>query len=212
MSDAPVDRVAAYYARKLAEHGPTPAGVDWSSPASQQLRFERLVDICDRSVPFTVLDYGCGYGALADVFEPVETMRSYTGYDVSRDMIDAARARVPGAGRFRFTDCRAELQAADYTLASGIFNVKLDVPDDRWRAYVWDTLDDLASLTRRGFAFNALTSHADAERRRSDLFYLDPAVMFECCRQRYSRFVSLLHDYPLWEFTILVRWGDAARG
>jgi SAM-dependent methyltransferase len=211
MSDALIDRVVAYYEGRLAQHGATPAGVDWSSGISQQLRFDRLLHVCDRSGPFTVLDYGCGYGALADVLDPVDMMRSYTGYDRSPDMIAAASARMPATGRFRFTGSRSELEPADYTLASGIFNVKLDVPEDRWLAYVWDTLDDIASLSRRGFAFNALTSHSEAHRRRTDLFYADPAAVFETCIRRYSRFVSLLHDYPLWEFTILVQRSDGAR-
>jgi hypothetical protein len=40
---------------------------------------------------------------------------------------------------------------------------------------------------------------------RPDLFYADPAEVFEYCRKRYSRSVALLHDYPLYEFCILVR-------
>jgi hypothetical protein len=40
---------------------------------------------------------------------------------------------------------------------------------------------------------------------RADLYYADPLFFFEHCRQRFSRRVALLHDYPLYEFTILVR-------
>ena len=39
MNDAALSDVAAYYGRKLAAHGPAPAGVDWNSAASQVLRF-----------------------------------------------------------------------------------------------------------------------------------------------------------------------------
>jgi hypothetical protein len=52
---------------------------------------------------------------------------------------------------------------------------------------------------------NALTAHNDVDKRRANLFYADPAEWFEHCRRSYSRHVSLLHDYPLYEFTILVR-------
>ncbi len=58
--------VAGYYSRALAAPGPTPRGVDWSSRASQELRFATLLDGIDwREVP-SVLDYGCGWGALAE--------------------------------------------------------------------------------------------------------------------------------------------------
>jgi hypothetical protein len=61
------------------------------------------------------------------------------------------------------------------------------------------------SLSRAGFAFNALTKYSDAEFMRPDLYYADPLFLFDHCKCRYSKFVALLHDYPLYEFTILVR-------
>jgi hypothetical protein len=40
---------------------------------------------------------------------------------------------------------------------------------------------------------------------RADLFYADPCVYFDLCKRRYSRQVALLHDYGLYEFTLIVR-------
>jgi hypothetical protein len=71
------------------------------------------------------------------------------------------------------------------------------------------TISDLASLGSRGFAFNALTTYSDADRQRPDLYYADPLVCFDHCRRTFSRFVTLLHDYPLYEFTMLVRFQAA---
>jgi hypothetical protein len=70
---------------------------------------------------------------------------------------------------------------------------------------VRETIADLAALGTRGFAFNALTLYSDVEKRRPDLHYADPLELFDHCKRTYSRFVTLLHDYPLYEFTILVR-------
>ena len=67
------------------------------------------------------------------------------------------------------------------------------------------TIDRLAALATKGFAFNALTSYSDADRRRDDLHYADPLHWFDYCKRSHSRFVTLLHDYPLYEFTLLVR-------
>jgi hypothetical protein len=58
---------------------------------------------------------------------------------------------------------------------------------------------------RKGFAFNCLTSYSDPERMRDDLYYGDPCYYFDLCKRLYSPQVSLLHDYGLWEFTIIVR-------
>ena len=56
-----------------------------------------------------------------------------------------------------------------------------------------------------GFAFNCLTSYSDAHKMRDYLYYADPCALFDLCKRRYSRYVALLHDYKLYEFTILVR-------
>ena len=56
-----------------------------------------------------------------------------------------------------------------------------------------------------GFGFNVLTLYSDADKRRADLYYADPLELFTHCRLTFSRFVTLLHDYPLYEFTLLVR-------
>ncbi|MFX7953370.1 class I SAM-dependent methyltransferase, partial [Acinetobacter baumannii] len=56
-----------------------------------------------------------------------------------------------------------------------------------------------------GFSFNCLTSYSDEDRKRDYLYYADPCQLFDLCKRRYSRQVALLHDYGLYEFTILVR-------
>jgi hypothetical protein len=100
---------------------------------------------------------------------------------------------------------RAELREADYTLASGIFNVRLSTAEGEWKNYMLEVIDTMNSLSRSGFAFNALTKYSDAEFMRADLYYADPLFLFDHCKTKYSKFVTLLHDYPLYEFTILVR-------
>jgi hypothetical protein len=40
---------------------------------------------------------------------------------------------------------------------------------------------------------------------RPDLYYGDPCALFDHCKRRYARNVAVLHDYGLYEFTILVR-------
>lgn len=198
-------RVREYYDGKLSAHGATPAGVDWNSRESQELRFEQLARLWERDPGASVVDYGCGYGAMATWLRARGHRGHYTGFDVSTMMADAARRETAGLDCCRVTTLRAELETADYAIASGIFNVKLDTPHSEWHAYMLETIDDLVSLGRRGCAFNALTLYSDPDRRRADLYYADPLELFEVCRRRYSRFVSLLHDYPLYEFTLIVR-------
>jgi len=200
-----IQQVRQYYEGKLADHGPTARGVDWNSEESQLLRFRELARLFAADRDADVLDYGCGYGAMAAYLRQNGHSGPYVGYDVSERMIESARERYGGLPRSRFTADGAALEPAGYTVASGIFNVKQSATAEEWRAYMFQTIDDLRRLSTRGFAFNALTSYADAERKREDLYYADPLELFDHCKRHVSRFVSLLHDTPLYEFTLIVR-------
>jgi hypothetical protein len=150
-------------------------------------------------------DFGCGYGALLDYLRARGRDWDYRGFVVSAEMIEAASARHGNTARASFTSQSDGLKPADYTVASGIFNVKQSEPQDLWREYVDDTLQTLDGLSVRGFAFNMLSTYSDVEKRRDGLFYEDPLRMFDHCKRRFSRQVALLHDYPLYEFTVIVR-------
>jgi SAM-dependent methyltransferase len=200
-----LERVAHYYGERLRAFGTTPRGVDWNSADSQALRFGRLLQVVEHDGEVSVNDYGCGYGALVDYLDAMGRRLTYCGFDISEPMVGAARARHAASAWCSFVDDPARLLPADYTLASGIFNVKLDHPVDLWREYVLQTLATLETLSRRGFAFNMLSTYSDLDKRRADLFYADPLQMFDVCKRRFSPRVSLLHDYPLYEFTVIVR-------
>lgn len=195
--------VRQYYEGTLARHGPTPRGADWNSAESQMLRFQQLARIVDDPAA-SVLDYGCGYGALCGYLRGIGHTGDYVGFDVSDRMRAAGEATNAGRG-CRYTSDARSLEAADYVLASGVFNVKLQTSDAEWNTYMRDIVRDMTRLARRGLAFNALTTYSDPERRRDDLYYADPLEFFNFCKQELSRHVALLHDYPLYEFTILVR-------
>jgi hypothetical protein len=96
-------------------------------------------------------------------------------------------------------------QTLDFAVASGIFNVKGAVADERWAAYVHATIELLARAGRRGFAFNLLSLASDPDRRRGDLYYADAGELLNHCLARFGRHVVLLHDYGLYEFTVIVR-------
>ena len=199
------EQARAYYEARLRAHGATPAGMDWNSQASQELRFGQLARLWEGDAEASIVDYGCGYAALASYLRDRGHRGQYLGYDVSAAMIDAAGAHVGSLGGCQVTSQRDALRPLDYAVASGVLNVKQQAGEAEWAAYVRATIADLAALGTRGFAFNALTLYSDADKRRPDLYYADPLELFDHCKRTYSRFVTLLHDYPLYEFTILVR-------
>jgi SAM-dependent methyltransferase len=203
-TDALVGDVREYYEASLAAHGPTPQGVDWNSAESQTLRFRQLARLFEDDLAATVLDYGCGYGALAAYLRQAGHVGDYVGFDVSERMV-AAAVRTHSLASCRYTTDAASIEPSDYVVASGLFNVKLHAPVDQWRLYMQDTVQTMRSLARRGLAFNVLTAYSDADRQRRNLYYADPCDVFDFCKRQISPSVALLHDYPLYEFTVLVR-------
>lgn len=198
--------VDAYYTDKVKTHGATPRGVDWNSVESQHLRFQQLSGLLPAS-GFSVCDYGCGYGSYFDHLAKDRNDFRYVGVDVSAEMVRHARELHAGVANATF-ECAQVPAQADHVVASGIFNVRQQAGDAEWLDYILGTIDAMAAASRKGFAFNCLTSYSDADRMREDLYYADPKRLFDHC-MRISRHVTLLHGYGLYEFTILVRKEDA---
>jgi SAM-dependent methyltransferase len=207
--DAILQSVCDYYNEKITVHGPTHRGVDWNSPESQELRFRQLLKVTANVASYSILDYGCGYGALLEYISRDQLYVAkdcrYLGFDVSLAMIEAAkrRHRENSFASFR-TDLESTLKC-DFAVASGIFNVKGDTHENDWHDYVWDTIRQIDELSEHGFAFNMLTSYADVEYMQEHLYYANPGYWFDKCMTHYSRQVALCHDYGLYEFTIVVQ-------
>src|SRR5690348_15452700 len=97
-------RVRDYYSGTLHRHGPTPLGVDWPNVLQQYLRFVQLLKLCRFEEPFSLNDFGCGYGALLEfmAMRHGDADVTYRGIDISPAMVDAARVRWAGNSRAEF--------------------------------------------------------------------------------------------------------------
>ncbi len=197
--------VAAYYSNKFNEYGETPRGVDWNGKESQYLRFKQLSKILEEKSNFSIHDLGCGYGSFYDYLSDKYKDFSYHGIDISSTIIQAAEKRYLKHNNAHFINSNTPERIADYTIASGIFNVQTTKTNAQWEDYLKSTLDTLNDFSHRGFAFNCLTSYSDPEKMQAHLYYANPTLLFDFCKQHYSKNVALLHDYGLYEFTILVR-------
>jgi SAM-dependent methyltransferase len=200
-----LEQILAYFNSKLVANGPTPGGVDWNSVESQTTRYRQILKVCDKDEKFSVIDYGCGYGGMIDYMSMNGYEFQYIGYDPLKSMIDMAQQLYRDRTDCSFTADLDELQPADYLVSSGIFNIKLDIPAVEWTEYCLSVLNRMDSLSTKGFSFNMLTNYSDPERMRPDLYYADPLFFFDYCKRKFARNVALLHDYIIYDFTILVR-------
>jgi cyclopropane fatty-acyl-phospholipid synthase-like methyltransferase len=205
MNNKILDQVNTYYTDKINEHGVTPKGVDWNSNESQELRFAQLSNVINTSNKFSLLDFGCGYGALLPyLYDRYNNNLEYHGYDISEEMINNAKKANSSQKANWYTNLPAN-KKFDFIIASGIFNVRLENSEMAWKDYVINTLQIINQKAEQGFSFNILTSYSDKEFMKDYLFYANPLEIFDYCKLNFSKYVTLLHDYPLYEFTIIVR-------
>lgn len=200
-----LEEVTLYYQDKVNQYGATPKGVDWNGEDSQFLRFDQLLKVIDQKTPdkFSIADLGCGYGALHKYLEALFPNHIYHGYDISEKMLDEAEKHISNNAMLHNSGFLTE--HCDYAIASGIFNVRLDSNESDWLNYILTILDNLNTYSKKGFSFNCLTSYSDKDKMQNYLYYACPNFIFDHCKSNYSRKVALLHDYDLYEFTIIVR-------
>ena len=199
-----ISGVEKYYSEKVKAFGANAKGVDWNSEESQNIRFVQLLKLINTEGNFSVLDYGCGYGTMFGFMKSLFPQFKYTGFDISVDMLKEAQALY-------VTDNNAEWMQElgsdiyDYSIASGIFNVKQQHGAEEWKVYIEETLQEINKVSGKGFAFNMLTSYSDTPFMKDYLYYADPCYFFDYCKRNFSKNVALLHDYELYEFCILVK-------
>jgi SAM-dependent methyltransferase len=204
--DAAVEKVRDLYSGNIARHGSSPLSVGWRDEVSQRMRFEKLAYVIgsDGQEGISINDLGCGYGAMYDYLSshPNYSVQKYHGYDISAEMLQVAEHRCEvGVCEFHL-DSKLRTRA-DYSFVSGTFNVRMNASEEEWGAFILENLRMMAENSTRGFAFNLLSTYVDW--KESHLHYGDPLRFFDFCKREFSAPVALLHDYPLYEWTICVR-------
>jgi SAM-dependent methyltransferase len=206
VSDARLSDIYAaterYYSRKALVYGPTPAGVDWPSAETQELRIAQLLKGFGFDKTCSLNDLGCGYGATLGAisrFYPAAKI-DYLGIDLSAEMVRLARLLWSGRTDATFTVANVSPRIADYSIASGIFNVKLACKRERWEELVRKTLKELSATSRIGFAVNFLLD--DGEPDIPELYRTRPEPWVEYCALQCESNVDVVSGYGLPEFTL----------
>jgi SAM-dependent methyltransferase len=198
-------KIKDYFLDCYTRYGTKPEGVNWNSKDAQEKRFEQLCKLIDFSIPFSIIDYGCGFGSLYYYLKQKGQDFTYIGFDIVDEMILKGRELHSGDPNCSFTNNESEVPKSDYIVESGIFNAKQSDDDANWTNYVVKSLEKMNLLSTKGFACNFLTKYSDIEYMKPHLYYADPLYFFDYCKKNFSRNVALLHDYELYDFTIIIR-------
>lgn len=195
----PLD-VNAYRARQeshftplISQYGGSHRAVDWGSQGSQCKRFSILCSVGDMR-DASVLDVGCGTGAMVDYLRNHNFTGSYRGIDILPEMIEVARKNFPEE---HFEACTIEALPADYhpdyVVESGIFTHA----DQAW---LEATVRQMFERCRVGVAFNMLSSWS-RDLVEDNEFSADPSAILTFARELTTR-VVVRHDYMPHDFTV----------
>ena len=116
-----------------------------------ELRHKQFLHLIDGNRDASIMDLGCGFGDFFRFLRAEGHRGTFIGYDVAPGMI-AKAIELHGEGTDRCWRVGARpADVADFAVASGLLNVKGDVPVEVWSRYVHAVIDTLARAGRRGF-------------------------------------------------------------
>ncbi|MBU0638670.1 MAG: class I SAM-dependent methyltransferase [Planctomycetota bacterium] len=194
------DYVDRYRAR-LHQYGYSPETLGWGKHGRQEVRFAVLAEQALLAPESAVLDYGCGFADLYDFLRAHGWRGRYTGVDIVPDLLAIASERHPDLDlrELDVTGDDARLDEFDFVIASGVFNAKLKVGDNR--EHIARALRALFGMTRTALSVDFLSTHVDFQ--KPDGWHTDPAWILGQAKSL-SRRVLLRHDYMPYEFSVTV--------
>jgi len=199
------------YSQKFQQYDDDPRSLSWNDKNSQDLRFKEILDLLKYEKAdnkFTLHEIGCGLGHFYEYLKTTKYQVTYSGSDIVPSFIDTCRNKFPGTS-FYLQDISAdyefipeEIKNNDYYCLSGTFHTKEDNAPEDWEQFVFKSIRNMFRMAKKGICINFLTGYSEFFDEK--LFYADPRVIFDWCVQNLSRFISIEHDIPLYEFTVCI--------
>lgn len=207
MEDKPdYHQLVAHYSDCFSRHGATAQGVDWPKEADALTRHRVMLNIIrEHDFPgCSLLDLGCGYGALKDTIDTLGLSLEYTGIDLSEPLLESARQRHPSLA-FHQRDILQhplDAQSVDYVLMNGVLTEKRDLSFEAMERFMQALLKAAYAACRKGIAFNVFRTQVDFEDPK--LFYMPYDRLAAFLGAELSRNLVFRGDYGLWEYTVYV--------
>lgn len=210
MAGEPHHRIVKHYEDCLAKHGDGAAAVNWRDDKSAQIRYDVMLDLIredllDKRCELTLLDFGCGLGALKDHIDRCGfTGIHYAGLDLSPQFADATRARHRDVSVYccDVMDQSCDLPDFDYVVMNGIFTCRHNLSLEEMKVYFEKLSTIMFAKCRKGLAFNLMSSCVDWE--SDSLFHVCHGEISRFICKKLSRHFVLRNDYGLYETTCYV--------
>lgn len=194
-----------YYGDLFNQHG---AGVDAVASGKQiykDLRYKKLSKLFEEDDNFTVHDVGHGVGHYYEYLrlQFPEKKFVYSGSEITGSFVEHCKKEYPEMQFFhRDLAEKAFEDKYDYLVFGGTFYHKVDVNDEDFIKFTESILANAFKMANKGISFNFISEHVDY--RYPDLFYGEIERVTRFVVKNLSRFFTIDHAYPLYEFTVCV--------
>lgn len=199
------------YSQKFFQYQDDPRSLSWNDQASQNLRFKKILSLLkyeNLSDEFTIHEIGCGLGHFYEYLQKTDYRVTYSGSDIVPSFIEKNQTKFPHI-KFYLQDISTDydlittnIKNNDYYCLSGTFHTKEDNKTEEWEAFVFKSIENMFRMAKKGICINFLTSYS--EFFNENLYYADPRKIFDWSFQNLSRFISIEHEIPLYEFTVCI--------
>jgi len=195
MNATQFQHIAQFYNHRVQQYGHDPRSCDYGRKESQLKKFHVLSEALDYSGK-SVLDVGCGLADYAGYLSERYREISYSGVDLSHEMIARAKLAFPSL-ELRVTNILEEPsdESHDVVSANGIFYLLGSEAPDLMKKLI----EAMFRRCRQCTAFNSLSTWASIHEKGE--FYADPALVLDWCREL-TPWVTLRHDYLAHDFTV----------
>jgi len=194
------------YRSRWLEYGYDPRTLGWTKDC-RRVRFAAAFEGLRPDDYASVVDLGCGFGDLLDYLRTRGWQGRYTGVDLTPELLNEAARRHAADDRAAFV-CgdfqHLDLPQSDAAIALGVANHRLHEDN---LAFTARTIEKMWAISSRVVVCDFLSSAAEPDRRRDDLFYADPRDIYQLVSP-YSRRIMIHHAYMPFEFQVKV-WHDA---
>lgn len=171
----------------------------------QDIRFKAHTRFLDKSLKVSILDYGCGFGDLANFLETRGFSYEYCGIDMMDDfIIESKRLHYQNkkAKFVQINSCTDVNEDYDYTIISGTFNVKYFDDKEEHRDFVYATLKYLFEKTKIVLSVDFMTDHVDFIGENA--YHQNPGELIEFVKDNLSRRFILDQSYMPYEYCLTV--------
>ncbi len=203
------------YFNKFLNFGDDPRSLSWNDKKSQCLRFEKISGLFkyeENCETFSIHEIGCGLAHLKEFLDKWGYNCIYSGSDIILEFIEHNKKKYPQC-HFSIQNIAVDyeqiddaIKDKDYYCLSGTFHTKEDNSIQDWKSFVFKSIDNMFKMAKKGISFNFLTIYSEFYDKK--LYYADPKEIMDYCLKNLSRFISIEHDVPLYEFFVYVYKGE----